>query len=256
MSSSSAHGEGHPSSPFGHPVSDKLTRDNFVLWKTQFLPAVRGAKALGFLDGTIPEPRQVLESEVDGKKKEIPNPEHDSWAWKALGAMFAAQSRARVTNLRMQLATTKKGSLTTTAYFNKMQNIKDELASAGVTIGDDEVVAHLLNGLDFDYHPFVSSMMGRSGDLSLSELYSLLMEYDLRLEMYQGTDQFQSSANMASRGRGNRGRSGGRRGGGRFNSSRNGQNSNNNQSYTNHNQGNSSQVTKKGALSNLQEDKS
>jgi ABC-type protease/lipase transport system fused ATPase/permease subunit len=58
-------------------------------------------------------------------------------AWKALGAMFAAQSRARVTNLRMQLATTKKGSLTTTAYFNKMQNIKDELTSAGVTIRDE-----------------------------------------------------------------------------------------------------------------------
>jgi hypothetical protein len=63
--------------------------------------------------------------------------------------------------------------------------------------------------------------------------------------MYQGTDQFQSSANMASRGRGNRGRSGGRRGGGRFNSSRNGQNNNNNQSYANNNQGNSSQVTKR-----------
>jgi hypothetical protein len=82
MSSSSAHEEGHSSSPFGHPVSDKLTRDNFVLWKTQFLPAVHGAKALGFLDGTIPEPRQVLEAEVDGKKKEIPNPEHDSWVKK------------------------------------------------------------------------------------------------------------------------------------------------------------------------------
>jgi len=120
MSSSSSHDGRHQSSPFGHPVLDKLTRDNFVLWKTQFLPAVRGAKALGILDGTIPKPRQVLEAKVDGKKKEIPNLEHDSWvekdqqllsylvnsvskevlagittattsaqAWKALGAMFA-----------------------------------------------------------------------------------------------------------------------------------------------------------------------
>ena len=141
--------------------------------------------------------------------------------------MFAAQSRARVTNLRMQLATVKKGNLTTVEYFNKIQNIKDELASVGVTINDDEVVAHMLNGLDFDYHPFVSSMMGRSGDLSLSELYSLLMEYDLRLEMYQGAEQHQSSANVASRGRGNRGRSGGRRGGGRSNLGRPGQSNQN-----------------------------
>jgi len=157
--------------------------------------------------------------------------------------MFAAQSRARVTNLRMQLATAKKGSLTTAAYFNKMQNIKDELASAGVTVNDDEVVAHILNGLDFDYHPFVSSMMGRSGDLSLSELYSLLMEYDLRLEMYQGTEQHQSLANVASRGRGNRGRSGGRRSGGRSNQ-RFPASNNNNQNFSN-NQGSKQQSNRK-----------
>ncbi|XP_072146538.1 uncharacterized protein [Setaria viridis] len=271
MASSSS---SHPSSHFGHPVSDKLTRDNFVLWKAQFLPAVRGAKVLGILDGTISEPRPVIEADVDGKKKQIPNPEHDSWvekdqqllsylvnsvskevlagiatattsaeAWKALGVMFAAQSRARVTNLRMQLATAKKGSLTTAAYFNKMQNIKDELASAGVTVNDDEVVAHILNGLDFDYHPFVSSMMGRSGDLSLSELYSLLMEYDLRLEMYQGTEQHQSSANVASRGRGNRGRSGGRHSGGRSNR-RFPASNNNNQNFSN-NQGSNQQSNRK-----------
>ncbi|XP_072149593.1 uncharacterized protein [Setaria viridis] len=265
------------STPLGPPVSDKLMRDNFILWKAQFLPAVRGAKVLVILDGSIPEPPQVLEVEVDGKKKEVPNLEHDSWvgkdqqllsylvnsvskevltgiatattstqAWKALAVMFAAQSRVHVTNLHMQLATAKKGSLSTVAYFNKMQNIKDELASAGVIVNDDEVVAHILNGLDFDYHPFVSSMMGRSGDLSLSELYSLLMEYDLRLEMFQGVGQYQS-ANIASRGRGNRGRpggcrGGGRSGGGRLNPGCMGQ-SNNNQNYTS-NQGNSSQGNK------------
>ena len=219
----------------------------------------------------ILSPSQVIEAEVDGKKKEIPNPEHDLWvekdqqllgylvnsvskevlagittattstqAWKALGVMFAAQSRAQVTNLRMQLSTVKKGSLTTVEYFNKMQNIKDELASAGVSINDDEVVAHILNGLEFDYHPFVSSMMGRSGEISLSELYSLLMEYDLRLEMYQGSAQYQSSANVASRGRGNRGCTGGRRGGGRFNQGRPAQN---NQNFSN--QGKNQQSNKR-----------
>jgi len=80
MASSSSHHDAR--SAFGHPVSDKLTRNNFVLWKTQFLPAVRGAKALGILEGTTPEPPQELEADVDGKKKKIPNPEHDSWVEK------------------------------------------------------------------------------------------------------------------------------------------------------------------------------
>ncbi|XP_022683926.1 uncharacterized protein LOC105914785 [Setaria italica] len=149
-------------------VSEKLTRDNYVLWKAQFLPAVRGAQLLRILEGKVPAPSPILKVLLDGKKKEVSNPEYDSWvskdqqllsyllnsitrevlagvatmttsaeAWKALEVMFAAQSRARVTNLRMQLATLKKGSLTTAAYFNKMQNIKDELDAAGKSIGDE-----------------------------------------------------------------------------------------------------------------------
>ncbi|XP_034576869.1 uncharacterized protein [Setaria viridis] len=132
-------------------VFEKLTRDNYVLWKAQFLPTIRGAQLLGILEGKVPAPSPILEVLLDDKKKEVSNLEYDSWvskdqqilsyllnsitrevlagvattttsaeAWKALEVMFAAQSRARVTNLRMQLATLKKGSLTTATYFNKM----------------------------------------------------------------------------------------------------------------------------------------
>ncbi|XP_022683525.1 uncharacterized protein LOC111257729 [Setaria italica] len=152
-------------------VSKKLTRDNYVLWKAQFLPAFRGAQLLGILEGKVPAPSPILEVLLDGKKK-VSNPEYDSWvskdqqflsyllnsitrevlagvattttsteAWKVLEVMFVEQSRARVTNLQMQLATLK-GSLTMAAYFNKMQNIKDELAAAGKSIGDEEIYTH------------------------------------------------------------------------------------------------------------------
>lgn len=71
-----------------------------------------------------------------------------------------------------------------------MQSIKDELAAAGKPVSDEEVVAHILNGLNFDYHPFVSSMLGCGDLISLSDLYSHLIEYDLRLEMFQEAGQF------------------------------------------------------------------
>jgi histone deacetylase 1/2 len=58
--------------------------------------------------------------------------------------------------------------------------------------------------------------------------------------MYQGSAQYQSSANVASRGRGNRGRTGGRRGGGRFNQGRPAQN---NQNFSN--QGKNQQSNKR-----------
>ena len=66
--------------PLGPPVTEKLTRDNFVLWKAQFLPAIRGAQLMGILEGKIPAPPQLIEVENAEKKKEkVPNPEYVSW---------------------------------------------------------------------------------------------------------------------------------------------------------------------------------
>jgi hypothetical protein len=58
MAASSSNAPHH--SPFGPLVADKLTRDNFVLWKAQFLPGVRGAQAMGILDGSDSEPAKTL----------------------------------------------------------------------------------------------------------------------------------------------------------------------------------------------------
>jgi hypothetical protein len=46
-------------------------------------------------------------------------------AWAVLEDMFLWQSRARVTNLRLQLATLKKGTMATSVYFNKMKGLGD-----------------------------------------------------------------------------------------------------------------------------------
>ena len=42
-------------------VTVKLNRDNFLLWKAQIIPYMRGQRVFGFLDGTItPPPPQVI----------------------------------------------------------------------------------------------------------------------------------------------------------------------------------------------------
>jgi hypothetical protein len=53
-------------------VYDKLTRVNFVLWKTQFLPTVRGAKALGIVDGTIPGRDKSLKLKSTARRRRFP----------------------------------------------------------------------------------------------------------------------------------------------------------------------------------------
>jgi hypothetical protein len=44
-------------------VSEKLTRDNFLMWQVQILPDIHGAQLYGYLDGSTPVP----EKKVKGK---------------------------------------------------------------------------------------------------------------------------------------------------------------------------------------------
>jgi hypothetical protein len=62
----------------GPAVGEKLTRDNWIQWKAQFLPALRGAQLMHFLDDmTIVPPAEII-IEMDDKKKK-PNPEYATW---------------------------------------------------------------------------------------------------------------------------------------------------------------------------------
>ncbi|XP_072147998.1 uncharacterized protein [Setaria viridis] len=222
--------------PLGPQVTEKLTRDNYVLWKAQVLPPIRGAQLIGILEGSVKAPSEFLEIVKEDKSKEIvSNPAYSSWlaqdqqilaflfnsvtkdvlgqvatlsssaeVWAALENMFSAQSRARVTHLRKQLSTLKKGSMTTSVYFNKMKAIAGELAGAGRKVEDDEMISFILTGLDSEYNPIVTSVMGRTDPIPLSELYAQVMAYETRLEMLRNNSggQYSSSANAASRGRG------------------------------------------------------
>jgi hypothetical protein len=61
-------------------LSEKLKRDNFLLWQTQVLPEIRGAQLFGYLDGSIPELVKELETnDKDGAAVKIPNPEYVRW---------------------------------------------------------------------------------------------------------------------------------------------------------------------------------
>lgn len=145
---------------------------------------------MGIFDGSDPEPPQTFEVAKAEKKETVRNPEYTSWiakdqqllsyplnsltkealalvatattsaeAWKALEEMFSAHSKARVANLRMKLATLKKGNMSSSTYFTKICSIKDELAAVCKIIDDDEMAHYILTGLDFEYNLFVSSVL-------------------------------------------------------------------------------------------------
>jgi hypothetical protein len=48
-----------PKNPLGS-VSEKLSRDNYNLWRAQVMPPIRGKCLIGILDGTTPQPEEWL----------------------------------------------------------------------------------------------------------------------------------------------------------------------------------------------------
>jgi len=219
------------SSALGHPVTEKLTKTNYTLWKLQVLPAIRGAQFTGLIDGSKAAPAK----EIEGTNKVMePNPAYATWLaqdqqvfgyivnslskemmkqvshcdtsaslWKALEELCASQTRARAVNTRIALATTKKGTMSIDEYVGKMKAYADELAAAGKALDDEELISFIITGLDLDYNPVISAALGRVEPISVTELTSQLLAFEQRMNLYQGSSPSPNfSANVASRGRG------------------------------------------------------
>jgi hypothetical protein len=64
----------------GTPPSLKLTRGNFLLWKTLVFPPLWSAQVFDLLDGTEVVPEKTLEIEdAEKKKSTVPNPAYTAW---------------------------------------------------------------------------------------------------------------------------------------------------------------------------------
>jgi uncharacterized membrane protein YgcG len=237
--------------PLNHMVHIKLTQENYLLWQTQMLPYLRSQSLLGYVDGSIPQPSQTIvlpANEETGESRRIAvNPAYTSWyfqdqlvlstivsslseealghligvtsaftAWRTLERAFAATSRARIMQIRMQLSTTKKGDMSVTAYYRKMKSYGDTLAAVGKPLDNEELIAYILQGLGGEYESLITSITTQIDSYTLSDVFAHMLSAEMCVE--RNTSEGQISANSANRG----GRGGGRngrgrgRGGGRF----------------------------------------
>jgi hypothetical protein len=220
-------------------ISEKLTRDNFLLWQTQVLPEIRGAQLYGFLDGSVAEPEKTLKTkDREGAEVTVPNPEHARWiaqdqtvlgflvrnmakevltwmvglptsaaVWKAVVEMFSAQSQSRVVHLRTKLNQCRKDDKSGQVYLDEIKSLSDEMAAAGKPMDTVDVISYILARLDDEYDGFVAAinaLLKAEKNVSLSDVYSQFMTYESRMEARNNGGG--SSANAATRG----GRSGGR----------------------------------------------
>jgi hypothetical protein len=75
--SSSSSTPNNPSLSVTLATSEKLSRDNFLVWQTMVLPDIRGAQLFGLLDGTMRSPdKEIKVTDKDGKEMVVPNPDY------------------------------------------------------------------------------------------------------------------------------------------------------------------------------------
>jgi hypothetical protein len=66
--------------PLGQLILEKLSRDNFIIWKAQIFAAIRGARLDGHMDGTASAPSKTIQVEqTDKTMKAEANPAYANW---------------------------------------------------------------------------------------------------------------------------------------------------------------------------------
>lgn len=109
---------------FGSLVNVKLGLENYLLWKAQIMPYLRGQLLLGYVDDSVTAPSKMIIITAEGGEvsQEI-NPTYQVWiqqdqivlsvllsslsqkswhkVWSELECMFWSQSRTRVTQIYM-----------------------------------------------------------------------------------------------------------------------------------------------------------
>uniref|UniRef100_A0A453R075 Uncharacterized protein n=1 Tax=Aegilops tauschii subsp. strangulata TaxID=200361 RepID=A0A453R075_AEGTS len=238
-------------------ITVRLTRANFHLWKAQVVPNLSGAGLFGYLDGSFPRPPQTVIEGTGDAAHQVPNPAYTVWwmadqavlgallssmteevlgqmtrvtssaaAWTALCAMFAAQNRAAVHQLRTQLNQTKKTDMSVSEYFHKMTGYADAMAAVGDPLTDEQIIGHIQGGLGQEYDPLVASLTIFDGAISLTNFYAHLLSFEARQEQHAaaGGDFSSSVNNVVRHGGGSSSRNGNRNGGGAYGSRNGGQN--------------------------------
>ncbi|XP_020412864.1 uncharacterized protein LOC109947331 [Prunus persica] len=216
-----------PMSNPSHFLSLKLTPTNFLLWKTQFEPILISHDLEGLIDRTDTAPPSTV---GEGNTSQS-NPEFISWrkrdqmlrswiiasltedvmphivgtstssqAWKALTQAFGSRTNTRLLQLHTQLQNFSKGDLPVATYFQKAKLIADQLAATGKPLDTNEFNAIIFHNLGSDYSDMVTAMSTKLSPISYSELHSLLVSHEIRLQEKATYSTILPSANLVYKG--------------------------------------------------------
>lgn len=235
-------------------ITEKLTRDNYVIWLAQIVPWLKCRNFMGFVTGDKPCPQEFI-LDREGKPTQNVNPEYLLWnqqdqfillsinnsvttsilssisrhktshdAWTALEMRFASTSQHRVQQLLATLYQTTRGESSVSDFLDRINRVVDLLALAGNPILDSQLVMIIMQNVGPKFEVTVSSAQARDTPISYDSLVALLLNAESRMSTFTDSERspvalFAPKQNTSNRDRGNsrggRGSSGNRGRGGR-----------------------------------------
>ena len=179
------------------------------MWSRQVHALLDGYDLAGYLDGSviIPPPTNT----VDGVT--TPNPEYTLWKrqdkliysallgaitvtiqpilstattsnhiWETLSETYAKPSRAHVKQIRQQLKTWTKGTMSIDVCVQGFITRFDQLALLGKPIDIEDQLEYVLEGLPEDYKQVIDAIEGRDSPPSLAEVHEKLLHHEVKLQ--------------------------------------------------------------------------
>ncbi|KAA0039118.1 retrotransposon protein [Cucumis melo var. makuwa] len=187
-------------------VPIRLDSTNYVLWKYQVSSILKAYSFFGHIDDTLPCPPKHLPFSTLGTNSKI-NPEYLQWLshdqalitlinttlsssalayvvgsvsskalWLSLEKRYSSNTQSNILDLTSALYTLKKTpSESIDQYTSRIKAFVDKLAAASISLENEGILVHTLNGLPAAFHAFRTSIRTRSGNISLEELHTLLI---------------------------------------------------------------------------------
>ena len=100
--------------------------------------------------------------------------------WDKLEALYKARSKARINQLRRELAGLRKlTGESVTKYVARAEGLRDQLLQAGDELESGDIISSVLNGLPREYHVAVQILEASSEELSALLLSDVNVVHDL-----------------------------------------------------------------------------
>ncbi|XP_019191716.1 PREDICTED: uncharacterized protein LOC109186244 [Ipomoea nil] len=194
-----------------HFVSTRLTMRNYLFWRTQVVPFLRGQGLLGFVDGSKPCPAATIAVTPESGSSTVtaattaPNPAYEAWiqqdqailstiisslsdkvmhlavgretsreVWDSLASTLASTTRARCLSLLGQFQTLRQGPGSPADYLGRCKMIAEALSLAGRPLSDEEQILYVLRGLRPEFRTMVNSLTATGASVTLTQLSDFL----------------------------------------------------------------------------------